>query len=143
MELNESQMLHRIQWVRDLISGEFKQGRHSLKVFIPDVSYCCLGVALERIDPNSEYMQRSVGGCYSIGIGLNDEHESILGLSADEHAPLMNWNDGNQSFEFIADRIAYATDRGIYIDRENLAGVPLGFAKTWLEKLDELATSAS
>src|SRR5580658_9649804 len=41
-------------WVSDLRSGEYVQGRSCLKREDEDgsISYCCLGVLLNRLDPN-------------------------------------------------------------------------------------------
>jgi len=146
MELSYDQMLHRIQWVRDLVSGEYTQGCSSLKLFHADgtCSHCCLGVALEHIDPDSHLLMRSSSNViFSIGIDLGEEG-LVLSMDEGEQGPLIRMNDGGESFETIADEIAYATERRVRIDDTN-DGVgwrklaPTGFARQWLEAIDDLA----
>jgi len=145
MELSYDQMLHRIQWVRDLVSGEYTQGCSSLKLFHADgtCSHCCLGVALEHIDPDSHLLMReSCGTTFSVGVNLTKDL-LILGMHEDEQGPLMRMNDGGESFETIADEIAYATERRVQINDADGVGwrklAPAGFARVWLEALDALA----
>lgn len=41
------------KWVKALRSGEYEQGRKRLKqIHFDDISYCCLGVLCDLIDPN-------------------------------------------------------------------------------------------
>lgn len=105
------------QWVADLRSGEYAQGRSRLRSRVVDngllvysYSYCCLGVACCRIeDGNLEsgyfgeyerYGLRNSQGCFA-GQPVVDEHACVAPIHA-----LTGLNDTlHWTFEQIADFI--------------------------------------
>lgn len=83
------------RWLAALRSGEYKQGRRSLRVLQPDGSYtyCCLGVldavcgmnALTKSDPYKIIGERAkfMGGTMKILIAMNDELKAPFPKIAD------------------------------------------------------------
>lgn len=103
------------QWLKDLEGGEFKQGKGALWSDIDGQrGYCCLGVATQRIDPDSEWMQpddsglASDGGCAPTSVATALGLRSVTGRFHPK-APDLNGcrtlagaNDGGATFSEVA-----------------------------------------
>lgn len=96
----------RDQWVEELESGRFPQGRNVLRS--TDDKYCCLGVLCEIavqagvIEPPIEatYDAYKYGG-WSVG-SLPDSVLAWSGLDYREQIKLSDFNDSGYSFDYIA-----------------------------------------
>lgn len=106
-----------IQWLRDLLSGDFEQGHGALaKAPSPIVgestkcAYCCLGVLCQRQDPELQLL----------GIPYAPEQITTrVGLTRTDQMVLACMNDERKmTFTQIADAIAY----GI-IERKHMTDV--------------------
>lgn len=116
------------KWVAALRSGEFKQGRGSLRV---DDAYCCLGVACEvyRRDVGGswdEFVFRCAGSRYGFCAHLPSVVAEWLGLcdvagdyrtGADVYRSLIDDNDSGASFEQIADLIESGPE-GLFVKEQ-------------------------
>jgi len=101
------------QWIEDLRSGDFPQGKHKLwyqKGVAGPKYYCCLWVLGERQCPDApegESADSLHGGRYqeSLGEVLSDETSRKLGLTQADQTYLARMNDGGGDFEAIANWI--------------------------------------
>lgn len=135
--LTHDQILRRIQWVRALLSGDYVQGQSSLKVWGEQECHCCLGVICELLTPNSTLLERCGRTHQSRGTNLAGEHLALLGMTASDDNTMCGMNDGGDSFERIADVIAWATEHlQVFHDSYRSADIPGGYATEWLRKLD-------
>lgn len=142
IKLTPTQRANRVRWVQDLLSGEYVQGRGALRVRANDgaIHHCCLGVAGERLCPASRHMKIPDGDFRSYNYGtLPRAAARALGLGdfvdlGSDQDQAVAWNDGREySFEQIADRIAWATERGLrFADVLRSEPVPTNYARTWL-----------
>lgn len=97
------------KWLKALRSGEYKQGRHTLREdFIAEKEYCCLGVLCDLVEPNL-WRKGSCGGWrnYSEDAGgmPRKELQKRLGLDKKAHR-------AEHDNETIADTLADMNDRG-------------------------------
>lgn len=156
IRLSENQRRNRVNWVKDLLSDLFNQANGILKESDSTgrFSYCCLGVACERVAPKSKnlVMEYSLGEDKS---GSSDQAyltprvASLLGMASewnDDQNMASEWNDSHDlSFRRIADFVAYSTEHRLRftdlpriddsVDPDSYPGdaVPEGFAVSWLE----------
>lgn len=144
MELDEHQLKNRIQWVRDLRSGQFTQGLRKLKRVDNNVTtYCCLGVACERVDPSNVSLmlhQTHTGDdSYSMAAAMMTSTFAFdeFGLSSADQADAAAWNDsGDYDFNRIADLIAWSTEHRIRFASVKAETVPDGYSVEWLKQFD-------
>lgn len=150
--LNPAQLANRVQWVRDLTSGEFQQSQHTLAKRIAKriatvdgegftYGYCCLGVACVRIDPAHGSLTIGHNGG-SHGVAMPDtfaaEHYGLH--PENDQGAAMGWNDTEHyNFNRIADLIAYATEHSLYFNEVNevIGNVPEGYAIEWLAQFSD------
>lgn len=151
--LTDVQLNNRVQWVRDLLSGNFKQGNHSLTRKDPDtheVAHCCLGVACVRVDPENVQLQIPMNEYRSEGMMHDDFAIEHFGLPYSDQRAFAGMNDSwGLTFAQIADVIAYTTANGIGANAVYMGGyhadhpigagrhepiVPSGFAVEWLKQ---------
>lgn len=150
IEFTPIQLANRVQWVRDLVSGDYVQGHGSLKRWTSsgNVLHCCLGVASEKLCPTSPHLRpegdplagestTSEGGTLPRSaarlLGMGDHSEELGG----DQKTAYTWNDNDHySFERIADFIAWATEYGVPLTRVYPPNVPTDYAATWLEGLE-------
>ena len=110
-------------WVRDLESGEFQQGMHSLRSHERDATFhCCLGVATERCvregvvgegiwdTQHAEVMPTSVQAWYGL-----ESNDPVVQSSSAYNYRLSKLNDNGLSFAEIARaiRIKYLDGEGV------------------------------
>lgn len=140
IELSDSQLENRVLWVRDLLSDQFEQGQKRLKtVSLEDgkVTYCCLGVACERLYPDSDMLIIRDNGL-SRGAYMNDATAALVGLDYGDQGQAGRWNDVHGfSFARIADLIAYATVEKVRFDHVQHHVVQEGYAVGWLRQFDK------
>lgn len=106
------------EWLAALRSGEYKQGRFSLKqVLKKQVAHCCFGVLCEvLVNKFPEFADGIVIDNKVIRIDsgstsmLNDTVLDHVGIPGDLHTRFMSLNDGHDkgSFLYIADEIEKA-----------------------------------
>jgi hypothetical protein len=138
--LDNVQLANRIQWIKDLISGEFGQGEGCLKAVHDDgtIEYCCLGIACERVAPSSRSLVTRFDG--TSGSYLPREAAILMGfgtefteVNGDQHVAAL-WNDDKRlSFARIADLVAFATERKMRFREVQEYLVPVDYAIEWLE----------
>ena len=138
VKLGRRQLANRVAWVRDLLSGEYKQSHSRLKIVKDGVaSHCCLGVACERLAPKSFNLEIRfiLGSGPSNGSFMADKTARKLGLDYEQQTRAAEWNDSNEySFARIADLVAYATNNRMNFEILVVEDVPQGYALTWLEQ---------
>lgn len=141
VKLGSRQLANRVQWVRDLLSDQFKQGKGVLKRGEDgQYYYCCLGVACERAMPRSPALKIIYGLDESVGIMIPAKAKEKFGLDEDDQDAAAEWNDTlNLSFSRIADVIAYATEHELrfYSDAISPGRVPYDYALQWLAQFDK------
>jgi hypothetical protein len=94
----------RAQWIADLRSGEYPQGKGALLIVSgEDRKYCCLGVCATRAVP--EWVQKKIVLPYGGGYfgEESDEHpyeviQEYLGITEKQINYLMSMNDGTAIF---------------------------------------------
>lgn len=131
MELTE----HTLQWMRDLLSGEFVQGGGHLVGYFMNGSrsgrtYCCLGVLAFRMWPGWRGLDPR-GETY-----LNADQLREVGMSPGEQRQLAALNDSRLPFRRIADVIAQSIVNGIPVDELGHDDVPVGAAVRLIEAHD-------
>ena len=93
-------------WVEALRSGDYKQGRQSLRQWD---NYCCLGVACDLVDSDGWDTSQVEVGMYFYGDNFAYMPENILadyyGLTDSEQRDLGMLNDNGFDFDEIADQI--------------------------------------
>lgn len=135
MSLTNEQLQNRITWVRALLSGDYKQGRKTLKRNDGhDDFYCCLGVACELVHPTSRNLVFKLSLSAS-GPMMDSNELEAFGMSEIDQRYAAGWND-NYEYDFnrIADLIAYATENGQSFSAAIHASD--GFAVEWLSQFD-------
>lgn len=145
IKLRKRQVDNRVRWVRALLSGDYEQGKRSLKRLSHNVGnnlirykyeYCCLGVACEIVAPNANELKvrnLAIAGSTSLSYMKDRRAARKFGMSNLDQSVAVRWNDSRKyDFERIADLIAYATKERIpFVDVPE--SVPVGYATTWLE----------
>lgn len=136
--LTDEQVANRMLWLGDLLSGNYEQGFGRLKVIDRQdndaIKYCCLGVACERFDPESEFLVIDSGNIMSNGAYLRQSvGVEKLGMTEGDQQVAGQWNDA-QSFTYarIADLVAYSTENRMNFYDVNPRDVPMDYARGWL-----------
>lgn len=128
MELTD----HTLQWMRDLLSGEFVQGHGALVsgALSERRRYCCLGVLATRMWP-------TWSGLYprTATYLLPDQLDEV-GMSTGEQRRLAALNDSRLPFDRIADVIAQSIIDRVPVDELFHSDVPVGTAAHLLEAHD-------
>lgn len=102
------------RWVAALRSGEYKQGRHALKVNYSTPKYCCLGVLCEILPEVEEgpdglsffVGSERVGALGTVRNDLDPDGPNGIGhLRSSDREYLALLNDDGKSFAEIADYI--------------------------------------
>lgn len=141
IELNEDQISNRVNWVKDLLSGQFKQGHGCLKRISGsgEATYCCLGVPCERlqllddIKQAPDYSITKTHPTRSQGF-LNYDNLELLGISNEDQHLAGRWNDNfKYTFARIADFIAFATENRLLFADVDIELATEGYALAWLE----------
>lgn len=96
----------RARWVEALRSGRYRQGKQRLKLTDAggNISYCCLGVACDIVDP-TKWALTYGPRFWSYGadtIMLPDSIERLYGLTHKDQQELMALNDSDKTFDTIA-----------------------------------------
>lgn len=103
------------KWLKALRSGDYKQGKHSLRMSsVVDGcdKYCCLGVLYDLHTNGMKWMERDARG-HDTGFWaidgqttrLGEDFSDKCGISPNEHSHLMKMNDTGSTFKQIADYI--------------------------------------
>lgn len=139
IKLNETQLANRVQWIKDLLSGNYLQGEGCLKTFGREdgrAEYCCLGVAGEKIAPKSNKMKIKNGASADY---LSRDAAILMGFGKDstegsgDQSIAAGWNDESKyMFNRIADLVAYATEHRIRFKDIKRGQVSEGYAVEWL-----------
>lgn len=139
VELTPAQRANRVQWVRDLVSGDFRQATGGLVVRDWDTGavdgYCCLGVAALGI--GREHLYEDGRPSQSRALIDDDLAWHEFRLSREDQERAAGWNDSDDlTFAQIADRVAYATVHELNFAQVSGAVIPSGYAVAWLAELD-------
>lgn len=112
----------RQRWVKALRSGKYRQAKGVLRSPDNDVSYCCLGVACDLIDPNkwTKHAKEGDGALRAFAWGRRGRdsdyddfslpgHKAreVIGMDDEAIAALAELNDEGYSFTDIADAIEW------------------------------------
>lgn len=108
-----------LQWISYLENGSYQQGQGCLrfKDYNNISHYCCLGVALDLIDPDGWHISENAYKYNHVlakvcdltgfpGISfMNNDAAASYGLTSYDQHQLSNFNDCGNSFKFIANYI--------------------------------------
>ena len=127
----------RVRWVRDLVSGNYTQGKGALKMQSGgSTKHCCLGVACEGLDP--EYRELNLTHGTSIAY-IIDKNAKKFGLTKEDQSEASRWNDTlGYDFDRIADMVAFATEFNtpFTMSKPIRDSVNHGYAIEWLKQYD-------